>query len=115
MRWIAVGLALLLAGCLDDQKKRLAQCQIDGLKIDPHAVSEQHSRHMWLCMKAGGYEYETSSPRCQVAIDWYAAVTNTPPRVSMASPTKLHCYRPMNWFARLTYPLEARMSDPKTD
>jgi hypothetical protein len=91
-------LLLLTAGCLEDNRRQLAQCELDASRAHPgkslnlmsdnydHAVGDD----VQLCMRAAGYVWDMRPDKCEVTDD----------RVK-ANP---YCYRPSGtidfWFFR---------------
>jgi hypothetical protein len=70
---IAVALAAMLAlsGCApDDPGKQAAQCELDAMRVYPGkqlGLSDEVGHHMRLCMRAAGFEFNTSSNMCAVS------------------------------------------------
>lgn len=66
MKYTGVLLLMLpLAGCFNDQKERLAQCELDAQR--QHIRPDDEPRYESTCMMAHGYENSFADKRCQHA------------------------------------------------
>jgi hypothetical protein len=99
-------LLIALTGCFDDQKQRLAKCQLEAVQYPPRSV--QAVDHIRLCMQLNGYDWETPAavksgkcvgpPRDLSDLSHYT-------KDELRNP---YCYEPSGWLARLLYRLEIR-------
>jgi hypothetical protein len=94
MKWgCAFTLALLLSGCIADQKKQVAACEIDAKRTYPDKTlrgtspSVEMADFIQACMRTAGYDFTCG-------------------RDDMPLSGIYHCYRPSSKFGRWTYEIE---------
>jgi hypothetical protein len=86
-----LSLALFLAGCFEDPKRQLAECELQAAKIFPSfldAPEGQPLAQIQLCMKAAGYEWVPADPRCNRSL-----IMQGKPDVGDEG---AHCFHPSN-------------------
>jgi hypothetical protein len=86
--WLAaVPAALLLSGCMSDQKIDFASCRVDSLRTYPvePEITKRASLFVQFCMISKGYEMRTLDDRCN-------------PQSSFSE--QLYCWAPVGWFGR---------------
>jgi hypothetical protein len=84
---------LLLTGCLSDQKKTEAQCELDARRAYPAEnffISTRTYDHLLLCMQAAGYERTFAKKGyCPTFVAYQPA-----------------CYRPSEFLSGILFDLE---------
>ena len=103
-RVIAVLLPLSLCGCISQQKRELATCELEAIKSFPGEKWDQQFRQanfILSCMQENGYELDLTNRKCRPP----------GPEVHVWLRRELHCYRPDNWFGKIGYEIEAKFSD----
>lgn len=94
-RILVILLALPTAGCLPEQKRQLASCEIEAIKFVP--TERARDDFIVTCMVAHGYEWRLANTKCKAT--------------SLTIFRDLHCYRPDDFVGQVSYDLEARFSN----
>ena len=104
-RVLAIFLTLFLCGCLDDQKQKMMQCELNAAKEFPSAgYREQYlvNSSIFTCMKINGYEFRMTSKKC-VNLNLESSnihrINHNP-----------YCYKPISWAERAIYEIEIWIS-----
>ena len=88
----AAAFLTLLGACFDDQRREMAKCSIEALKMYPDDRNLMaRDRFTVTCMKAAGYEFDVADDRCKGNYslqNWVSLQSNE------------YCYVPANWLAR---------------
>jgi hypothetical protein len=91
-------LGFLLTGCLEDQKRSMAQCREVQHAAGTSLTISEEARATELCMKAAGYELTADDDQCA-------------PVSGLVQGLDARCYRPTNLFSRLATMIESAWAD----
>ena len=97
--FLALPLALALGGCLADQNKQLASCEIQANSQYPHPTPGQPFKAVQSCMAQAGYTF--IGWKEGVVCDMGAVIRGRP----SATGTDGICFEPSNWLALKFYRL----------
>lgn len=96
---LALPLTLALGGCLADQNKQLASCEIQAREQFPRATPGQPFKAIQTCMAQAGYSF--IGWKDGVVCDMGAVIRGRP----SATGTDGICFEPSNWLALKFYRL----------
>ena len=87
-------LGFLLTGCLEDQKRSMAQCREVQHAAGTSLTISEEARATELCMKAAGYELAADDDECA-------------PVNELVRGLDARCYKPKNLFSRWVTMIES--------
>ena len=87
-------LGFLLTGCLEDQKRSMAQCREVQHAAGTSLTISEEARATELCMKAAGYELRADDDECA-------------PVGELVQGLDARCYKPTNLFSRWVTMIES--------
>jgi hypothetical protein len=94
---VGVGVLFLLSGCIAEQKRSLAECELQASKEQGFPVGNVLlDESINLCMRAQGYEFDKRNRGCQI---------------TMTTGYGAHCWVPNTKVGRILYWLEHRVEN----